>query len=102
MKKNTTTERKLYIGLPPIGDPNSDEPPTPWNIWLVEVKDADDCARYGTWGEQGIGFDHAELVLEEGSAPCVRIFVGDMDENPDMKPITESLLTAYYKEVKAA
>jgi hypothetical protein len=95
-------QTKLYLGLPPIGDPNSDEPPTPWNIWMVEVNDAEDCERYGTWGEQGIGFLNAELTLEEGAEPVLRIFVGDRDENPELEPITQGLLAKYLQFARAA
>lgn len=95
MKKKNKQTVKLYIGLPPIADPNGDAPQTDWNEWSVEVKNEEDCHRFGHWGKLGIGLLVADPEIDD-DGHRVLIRVGDMDEDPDLPPITASLIQQMY------
>lgn len=94
-KKNNKQTVKLYIGLPPIADPNGYAAQTDWNEWSVEIKNKQDCQRFGHWGKLGIGLLVADPDIDaDGHRVLIR--VGDMDEYPDLPPITERLIQQMY------
>lgn len=97
MKKNSD-KVKLSVGLPPIGSPD-DDTCTDWNEWFLQVENLDDCEKFDKWGnELNIGFVTCELKKWDDGENTCRLYVGDMEENPQLVPMSAKLVEKFYRE----